>query len=106
MEADWHRGPDVPQATGLSVDGLPSLGEHNAKLMLMEFADFECPYCIRHSTTVLPELQKCYIDSGKLQYFFTNFPLPVHPHAMLLATCSQKQRQFWTFHDMLFQTQP
>ena len=72
---------------------------------MLEFSDFECPYCGKFSTEVLPTLQKQYIETGRLLFAFRNLPLKIHPHAeaaAFAASCAGEQQKFWPFHDLLF----
>jgi protein-disulfide isomerase len=86
------------------VDGNPS-----ATAVIVEFSDYECPYCIRHATSTLPSVRQKLVGPGRARYAFINNPLPVHPHAQLLATaalCASRQDKFWAMHDRLFEKQP
>jgi|SRR5579862_5115540 len=100
----WEAAP----GTILTTSGLPIDGNATAKLALIEFSDFQCPYCARYATTVLPELRKDFVSSGKMQYVFVNLPLPGHQQAKSLAkaaACAGKQGRFWSVHDALFTQQ-
>ncbi|MGA2286604.1 MAG: thioredoxin domain-containing protein, partial [Dehalococcoidia bacterium] len=88
--------------------GAPSKGPANAKVTIVEFSDFECPYCDRFVTQTLPSILKDYGD--KIQFVFRNYPLPatMHPYAEKAAeagACANDQGAFWQYHDMLFQNQ-
>ena len=84
----------------------PTKGQENAPLTLVEFTDYQCPYCARHSKNVLPQLTKAFIDSGKLRYVLRDFPLAaIHPHAGKAheaAHCAGDQGKYWEMHDQLF----
>lgn len=82
------------------------LGDPNAKITVIEYASMTCPHCAGFHTTVLPELKKLYIDTGKVKLVFRDFPLDrVALQASLLAECVPADRYF-AMIDMLFQTQP
>lgn len=82
------------------------LGDPNAKVTVIEYASMTCPHCAGFHTTVLPELKKLYIDTGKVKLVFRDFPLDrVALQASLLAECVPADRYF-AMIDMLFQTQP
>src|SRR5437868_2511913 len=70
--------PSVPQATPgpakVSLDDDPILGDKNAPVTLVEFSDYECPFCKRHYDQTYPELKKNYIDTGKVKLVFRDFP--------------------------------
>jgi len=86
----------------------PVLGDANAGVAIVEFSDFECPYCRRHQKDTLPGISDKYIKTGKVRYFFVDFPLGFHPKAepsAMAATCAQKQGAFWKMHDLLFANQ-
>src|SRR5690606_34198074 len=80
----------------------PIAGEPDAKLTLVVFSDFECPFCARAVPTI-KELQRAY---GKdLRVVFRNQPLPIHSNAALAAEAAlaaHEQGKFWEFHDQLF----
>jgi protein-disulfide isomerase len=82
------------------------LGDANAKVTIIEYASMTCPHCAGFHTTILPELKKLYIDTGKVKLVFRDFPLDrVAAQASLLAECVPAERYF-PLIDMLFQTQP
>ena len=75
---------------------------------IVEFTDFECPFCARHATVTLTALKKQLVDSGKARYFALNLPLKMHPHAepaAEAAECAAEQGQFWRMHELLFARQ-
>lgn len=91
------------------TDGVATNGESTAPVTLVEFSDYHCPYCKRHATTVMPELQKNYIDTGKLRFVMREFPIPnLHPRAEAAAVavlCAGDQGNYWGMHDALFNDQ-
>src|SRR5262249_48884223 len=96
---------DAPAGTTIDTVGLPSEGSKQAKVALVEFSDYECPFCSRYSTGAGTELRTEYVKTGKLVHVFVNNPLPVHPAATLLATsaiCAGAQGRYWEMHDLLF----
>jgi protein-disulfide isomerase len=96
-------------STTIDIAGMPVQGADNTRVVIIEFSDYECPYCARHATTVYPELRDRYISSGKVRYAFANFPLPNHPNAKPLAAaaiCAGKQDAYWKMHDALFEKKP
>jgi protein-disulfide isomerase len=78
-------------------------GPDNAAVTLVEYGDFECPFCGR-ARPILARLRELYGD--KLKIVFRHFPLPQHPHARQAAeaaACAQEQGKFWPYHDQLFE---
>ncbi len=92
-----------------SVANAPSLGRADAPVTLVEFSDFQCPFCGRFFATTLPTLKQDYIDTGKLRYVFRDFPLDqLHPNARMAAEaahCAGERGKYWEMHDVLFQNQ-
>ncbi len=90
----------------LSLGTAPSRGRADAPLVLVEFSDYECPFCIRHFTQTMPELEREYISTGKLRYVFMDFPIDqLHPGALKAheaSRCAGEQGKFWELHQKLF----
>ena len=83
----------------------PSLGQANAKVTLVAFSDFQCPYCSRAAPT-LHQIHDAYGD--KVHIVFRNYPLNFHPLAQPAAEaaeCAHEQGKFWEYHDKLFANQ-
>ena len=81
-----------------------SLGQGDAPLVMVEYTDYQCPYCNRFYTGAFPELKKQYIDTGKMRFITRDFPLDFHPHAMKAAQasrCAGEQGKFWQMKDAL-----
>jgi protein-disulfide isomerase len=90
-----------------SVADAPFLGRADAPVTVVEFSDYECPFCQRFFATTLPALKRDYIDAGKVRYVFRDYPLDqLHPQARKAAEaahCAGEQGRFWEMHDLLFQ---
>lgn len=86
----------------------PALGNDNAKVTLIAFEDFRCPFCEKFFSSVLPQLKKDYIDTGKVKFYFRNFQFL--GSASVLAgnagECANEQNKFWDFHDYMYKNQP
>ena len=65
--------------------GVSMLGVKNAPLTIVEFTDYQCPFCQRFHVTAFPEIKKNYIDTGKVRFFSSDMPLDFHPNAMRAA---------------------
>lgn len=92
------------QEVKVSADGGYSLGRGDAGLILVEFADYQCPYCRQFHTTVFAQLKKDYIDTGKLRFVSRDLPLDSHASAFKAAQaarCAGDQDQFWQMRDLL-----
>jgi protein-disulfide isomerase len=84
------------------------LGDPNAKITLVEYGDYECPFCKKFFEDTGLALRKNYIETGKVKMIYRDFPLPFHPQAMpaaLAANCAKEQGKFWLYHDELFKNQ-
>jgi protein-disulfide isomerase len=90
----------------IDITGAPVQGSANAPVTLIEFADYECPYCIRHFTQTMPALETNYIKTGKVRYVFRDLPIDsLHPGAIRAheaARCATEQGRFWEMHARLF----
>jgi protein-disulfide isomerase len=88
----------------MSVAGELFKGQPGATLAIIEYADFECPFCRRFEREVYPQIRDNYINSGKVKYFHRDMPLPSHEGAMPAARaahCASEQGKFWEMHDSL-----
>jgi protein-disulfide isomerase len=92
----------APPAASVDLAGATFLGPKDAPVVLVEFADYQCPYCQK----VHPDLQKLQKEFGdKIAIAYKDFPLPMHPFAEKAAEaarCAGVQGKFWEFHDKLF----
>jgi protein-disulfide isomerase len=92
----------------VSDGGNAILGNENAPVTIIEFSDFQCPYCERFVTQTMPQIKSEYIDTGKVKLFFRDFPLSFHPNAKpaaIASECANEQGKFWEMHDKLFANQ-
>lgn len=81
-----------------------SLGRADAPLTLVEFADYQCPFCRQFQSTVFQRLKKEYIDTGKLRFISRDLPLDFHSNALTAAQasrCAGDQNRFWEMRDAL-----
>jgi len=77
----------------VSVDDDPVMGDPNAKITLIEFSDYECPFCKRHFDQTLADLKKEYVDTGKVKIIYRDLPLPFHdPMATIEAVAANCAR--------------
>lgn len=101
--------PQPPTKGVASVDNDPVMGNKNAPVTIIEFSDYECPFCKRHFDETLPQLVKTYVDTGKVKIVYRDFPLSFHdPMATkeaVAANCARKQggdSKYFQFHDEIF----
>jgi len=91
-----------PPRLAVADAGAPSKGPQSAPVTMIEFSDFQCPYCGR-AAPVVKKLEETYGD--KVRIVFRNFPLSIHPQAPKAAeaaACARDQGKFWEMHDRLF----
>jgi len=96
----------LPTQVNYTADGeVPLLGDAGAKLAIIEFSDYQCPYCKRFIDQTFDKLKTNYIDVGKVQYLTRDFPLSFHPKAKgaaVAANCSLQQDAYWPMRSALF----
>ena len=95
--------PKAGRAT-LNMEGVAMLGSKDAPLTIVEYTDYQCPFCQRFHVTAFTELKKAYIDTGKVRFYSRDLPLDFHPNAMraaLAARCAGEQGQFWKLRDVM-----
>jgi protein-disulfide isomerase len=98
----WQPDPDRP---GYNVAGDQYRGDVDAPLTVIEFSDFQCPFCQRHNADTQPILDEKYVDSGKVLWVYKHFPLNIHPQAPaagVAAECAAEQDMFWEMNEALF----
>jgi protein-disulfide isomerase len=95
----------APPILSVSADDDPSIGPANAPVTIVEFSDFQCPYC-KLSVPTIKEILAKY--PGKVKVVYRDYPGPNHPHAQQAAEaaqCAGDQGKFWEYHDSLFDRQ-
>lgn len=86
------------------VGDAPFLGSKDAPLTVVEFTDYQCPYCRQFHQNTFADLKKHYIDSGKVRFYVKDLPGPNHKDAARAAQaahCAREQQQFWPLHDRM-----
>jgi len=99
---------DTLPTTPMDISKEPFKGASNAKVAVIEFSDFQCPFCARYDKDTYPQIVKDYIDTGKIKYVWRDYPLEFHQNAEKAAEaahCAGEQGKFWEMHDRLFANQ-
>ena len=93
----------------ISIGESPYKGAIDATVTLIEYSDYQCPYCARNYRDVMPALVAEYVDTGKLKFVMRENPIPsLHRNAMnasLAALCAGDQGKYWEMHDIMFDNQ-
>ena len=99
--------PSIP--IKISADNDPIIGNPNAPITIIEFSDFQCPFCAKFHIQTLPAIMNEYINDGKVKLVFRDFPIQsIHPNALpasVAAECANEQGKFKEMHDILFERQ-
>jgi protein-disulfide isomerase len=113
-EASGETAPQEPAvaptpSTIIMDDVAATQGDADAPVTIIEFTDYQCPYCQRHATDTLPRLLAEMVESGRVHYVVKDFPLEnIHPQAReaaIAARCAGEQDAYWPMHDALFAQQ-
>ena len=101
---------DSPNPIKLSVDtqsGSPILGDESAPVTIVEFGDYQCPFCKRWNETVKPAIEKDFIDTGKAKLIFVDFAI-IGPDSVTVHSgsyCAADQGLYWEYHDFVYANQ-
>jgi protein-disulfide isomerase len=90
---------------GISIDNDAVLGDDDAPITIIEFSDYECPFCTRFYLNTLPQIKSEYIDTGKVKLIYRDYPLGFHANAQKAAEaaeCAGEQGKYYEMHDKLF----
>ena len=88
----------------VGVGTLPALGRNDAPVTIVEFTDYQCPFCQRFHLTAFEEMKRNFVDTGKVRYVSRDLPLAMHPNAMSAAQaarCAGEQDKFWEMRHRL-----
>jgi len=98
----------TPAAVKVSLDDDAVKGEEDAPVTIVEFSDYECPYCGRFYSQTRDQIISEYVDTGKVKMVFRDFPLSFHQNAQKAAEaaeCAGEQGKYWEMHDALYSNQ-
>jgi len=97
-------GLQLPET--INVEGNPSQGTASARVAIIEFTDFQCPFCGRFTLEAYPRIVADYVSTGKIRFMYRDLPLTsIHPWAQSGAVavhCAGEQGKFWEMHNSLF----
>lgn len=99
-------GQQAPLNVVLDVDDRKIKGDPNAPVTLVEFSDYQCPFCARHFKNTYPQIVKDYVDTGKVKIAFVDYALDFHklaPKASEATHCAAEQGKYWEMHGVLFE---
>jgi protein-disulfide isomerase len=90
----------------LALEGAHVKGASQARVVFVEYSDFQCPFCASYAAATYPQINRDYVDTGRVRYAFVNFPIEsLHPLAYkehVAAACAADEGRFWEMHDRLF----
>ena len=100
----------APEPAEINFDNAAgAIGDENAPVTIVEFSDYQCPFCERHFQETIPSIMSDMIETGQVRYVFKDLPLDsLHPEARsaaLAARCAGEQDAYWKMHDALFESQ-
>lgn len=107
-QARAGKRPSVSKTASASIKGRPALGNPDASVTVVEFTDYQCPFCNRFEKSTFTKLKENYIDTGKIRWVVLDMPLSFHKDAMFAsqaAHCAGEQDKFWELRTLLFQNQ-
>jgi protein-disulfide isomerase len=97
--------PSAPEKVKLNMaENAYTLGREDAPITLVEFSDYQCPFCRQYHIGTFDEIKKNFVDTGKVRYIHRDYPLGFHQNAekaAIAARCAGEQDQFWPFRHVL-----
>lgn len=98
-------GPAAGEKVDVSADDDAFIGNEKAKVTVVEFSDFQCPFCRSFWSGAYQQIKKEYVDTGKIKFVYRDYPLSFHPASQVSAEaseCAHEQGKFWEMHDKIF----
>lgn len=110
IQAGQNPQPSVPNIQNIEFElgRNPVMGMNTAGLTMVEFTDYQCPYCARYAQETLSEIVNKFVDSGKIRYAIFDLPLSIHKLAFKAAEasrCARDQGKYWEMHDQMMANQ-
>jgi protein-disulfide isomerase len=99
---------DDGEVVKIDLDDDTGLGNPDAPVQMVEFSDFQCPYCRKFYNETFAQLKENYIDKDLVYFVYRDFPLSIHSDAQKAAEateCADDQGEFWEMHDLIFEGQ-
>jgi protein-disulfide isomerase len=106
VDKDETNGEITIVANAPEIGDAPSVGEAGAPVKIIEFSDFQCPYCATFRSQTYPQILANYIKTGKVLFAYKEYPLTFHAQAQKAAEaalCAKAQGKFWEMHDKMFE---
>lgn len=97
-----------PAVTAVDIDDDPALGSKDAELAILEFSDYQCPFCATFHNEIFPSLKKEFIDTGKVQFIYRDYAISFHTeaeNAAVAANCAGEQHAYFPMQEILFREQ-
>lgn len=109
VDGNPNNGEISKEAVSVGVGNLPVEGKVNAPVTLVEFSDYQCPFCSRYYQDAEKQIRQNYIETGKVKFYFRDYPLTqIHigaQKAAEAARCAGDQGKYWEYHDIVFENQ-
>jgi len=102
------QAPAASEKVTVALRDSNALGSDDAPITMIEFADYQCPFCRSFHSTTFGQIQKNFVETGKLRYVSRDLPLPIHaqaPQAARAARCAGDQHKFWELRHLLITNQ-
>jgi protein-disulfide isomerase len=100
--------PAPVTVTNITIGNAPLMGSTDAKVTVVEFSDFQCPFCASFFSNTLSQIKTEYIDTGKIKFYYKHYPLDFHQNAKMASIaseCAREEDKFWEYHDILLANQ-
>jgi len=105
LEKQAAKAPGEPSRASLNLEGVQMIGSKDAPITMVEFTDYQCPFCRKFHLETFNELKKNFIDTGKVRFYSRDLPInSLHPNAFRAAQaarCAAEQGQFWTMRNLM-----
>jgi protein-disulfide isomerase len=89
----------------IDLEGWPALGDPEAKVIMVEYSDFACPFCKRLHDDIMPLIKEQYIETGQVRFVYKDLIVVGGDRAAEAAHCAGEQNAYWPYHDILFERQ-
>jgi len=101
--------PSTPvTVANITTSNAPMIGSENATVTVVEFSDFQCPFCASFFDNTLSQIKTEYVDTGKIKFIYKHYPLDFHQNAKVASVaseCAKEEGKFWEYHNILLSNQ-